>query len=89
MYLTKELKKEIFRKHGNKDTNTGSAESQIALFTHRIDHLTTVLEKQKKNYNTQRALINLVSKRKRLLDHLRKSDINRYRTIIKTLDIRK
>jgi small subunit ribosomal protein S15 len=89
MYLTTESKKEIFKKHGKAEKNTGTAESQIALFTHRIVHLTGHLGAKKKDVNTQRSLINLVGKRKRLLDYLKKNDIARYRSIIKELDIRK
>ncbi|MGZ3885660.1 MAG: 30S ribosomal protein S15 [Bacteroidia bacterium] len=89
MYLTSEVKKEIFKKHGGTDKNTGSAESQIALFTHRIDHLTEHLKSNKKDFGTQRALLNLVGKRRALLDYLKNTEINRYRAIIKTLDIRK
>lgn len=89
MYLTTEVKKDIFKKHGKKDVNTGTAESQIALFTHRIDHLTGHLKGAKKDVNTQRALINLVGKRRSLLDYLKAKDIERYRAIIKELDIRK
>ncbi len=89
MYLTSEVKKSIFKKHGGADKNTGSAESQIALFTHRIDHLTDHLKSNKKDFGTQRALLNLVGKRRALLDYLKNTEINRYRAIIKTLDIRK
>jgi small subunit ribosomal protein S15 len=89
MYLTSEVKKSIFKKHGGADKNTGSAESQIALFTHRIDHLTEHLKSNKKDFGTQRALLNLVGKRRALLDYLKNTEINRYRAIIKTLDIRK
>ena len=55
MYLTTEVKKEIFKKHGGADTNTGSAEGQIALFSHRISHLTEHLKLNKHDYNTQKA----------------------------------
>lgn len=89
MYLTSEVKKDIFKKHGGTDKNTGSPESQIALFSHRIDHLTAHLQVRKKDFGTQRALINLVGKRRALLDYLKKKDITRYRAIIKNLDIRK
>lgn len=89
MYLTSEIKKSIFKKHGGSDKNTGSAESQVALFTQRIDHLTEHLKTNKKDFGTQRALLNLVGKRRALLDYLKHTEINRYRAIIKTLDIRK
>ena len=89
MYLTSEVKKDIFKKHGGSDKNTGSAESQVALFTHRIDHLTGQLKNNKKDFGTQRALLNLVGKRRALLDYLKNTDIMRYRAVIKVLDIRK
>lgn len=89
MYLTKETKEEIFAKHGGDAANTGSAEGQIALFTFRISHLTEHLKKNRHDYNTERSLVLLVGKRRRLLDYLKKKDINRYREIIKELGIRK
>jgi small subunit ribosomal protein S15 len=89
MYLTSEVKKDIFKKHGGSEKNTGSAESQVALFTHRIDHLTSHLKNNKKDFGTQRALLNLVGKRRALLDYLKGTDIMRYRAVIKVLDIRK
>ena len=89
MYLTKEVKQEIFAKHGQSATNTGSAEGQIALFTFRINHLTEHLKKNRHDFNTERSLVKLVGKRRSLLDYLKKKDINRYREIIKELNIRK
>jgi small subunit ribosomal protein S15 len=91
MYLTTEKKQEIFTQHGKEKTaaDTGSAESQIALFSYRINHLTEHLKKNKKDFATERALTMLVGKRRRLLDYLYKKDINRYRAIIKDLGIRK
>ncbi|WP_340202108.1 30S ribosomal protein S15 [Ascidiimonas sp. W6] len=89
MYLTKEVKKDIFTKHGGSESNTGSAEAQIALFTHRINHLTEHLKKNRKDFNTERSLVKLVGKRRSLLDYLIKKDIVRYREIIKELGLRK
>ncbi len=89
MYLTKEIKADIFTKYGGKAENTGSAEGQIALFTHRINHLTGHLKQNRHDYNTERSLVKLVGKRRSLLDYLKKKDINRYREIIKELNIRK
>ena len=89
MYLTKEVKAEIFVKHGKTATNTGSPEGQIALFTHRINHLTGHLKNNRKDYNTERSLVKLVGKRRSLLDYLIKSDIVRYRAIVKELGLRK
>ena len=89
MLLTAESKKEIFRKYGQNEKNTGSSEAQIAMFTERINHLTEHLKVQKKDFDTQRALIRLVGKRRALLDFLHKTEINRYRAIISELGIRK
>ena len=89
MYLTKENKKEIFKEHGKSESDTGSAEGQIALFTKRINHLTEHLKKNKKDFNTERSLVMMVGKRKRLLSYLKNKDINRYREIIKKLNLRK
>ncbi|MBT8271915.1 MAG: 30S ribosomal protein S15 [Bacteroidia bacterium] len=89
MYLTKEVKENIFKKYGKSATDTGSAEGQIALFTHRINHLTDHLKKNRKDFNTERSLVKLVGKRRSLLDYLAKKDIMRYRAIVKELGLRK
>lgn len=89
MYLTTEVKKEIFAKHNGSETNTGTSEGQIALFTHRINHLTEHLKRNRKDFNTERSLVKLVGKRRSLLDYLIKTDIIRYRAIIKELGLRK
>ena len=89
MYLTKKTKEDLFKKHGKSEKNTGSAEGQIALFTLRINHLTEHLKNNKKDFNTERALVKLVGKRRSLLDYLTKKDILRYRAIVKELGLRK
>ncbi len=89
MYLDSKTKTEIFKKHGGSETNTGSAEGQIALFSFRISHLTEHLKKNRKDYATQRALQLLVGKRRSLLDYLKKKDIERYRAIVKELGLRR
>ena len=89
MYLSKEQKEEIFGKYGKSNTDTGSPESQIALFSTRIAHLTEHVKSNHKDYSTERALVQLVGKRRRLLDYLKERDIERYRSIIKELGIRK
>ena len=89
MYLTAEKKQEIFGKYGKSNTDTGSSEAQIALFSYRINHLTGHLKSNKKDYSTERALVILVGKRRRLLNYLKDVDITRYRAIIKELGIRK
>jgi small subunit ribosomal protein S15 len=91
MYLTKGIKQELFENHGRlkAKSDTGSPESQIALFTHRINHLTQHLKKNKKDYSTRLGLLKLVGKRRSLLDYLYKKEIERYRAIIAELNIRK
>lgn len=79
----------MFARYGKSEQDTGTAEGQIALFTFRINHLTEHLKENKKDFGTQRALIKLVGKRRSLLDYLHKTDITRYRTIVKELDLRK
>ena len=71
----KKIKENIFKKHGKSSKNTGSAEGQIALFTHRINHLTEHLKSNRKDFNTERSLVKLVGKRRSLLDYLMKKDI--------------
>lgn len=91
MRLTTEAKQEIFEKHSlsKSKTDTGSAESQIALFTTRIADLTDHLKTHKKDFATRLGLLKLVGKRRRLLNYLMKNDIERYRAIIAELGIRK
>ena len=89
MYLSAEKKQEIFKKFGGDAKNTGSTEGQIALFTHRINHLTEHLKKNRKDFNTERSLVKLVGKRRSLLDYLKKKDIMRYRAIVKELGLRR
>ena len=89
MYLDSAKKKELFEKYGKSVTDTGSPESQIALFTVRIAHLTEHLKKNHKDFATERALKMLVGKRRRMLDYLIRVDIERYRSIIKELGVRK
>lgn len=91
MYLTSEIKQDLFAKHGfaKKKEETGSAESQIALFTHRINHLTEHLKENKKDFSTQQGLMKLVGKRKKLLNYLQSTNIERYRAVLADLDLRK
>ncbi len=91
MYLDSEKKKAIFEKYGKSNTDTGSPEAQIALFSIRISHLTEHLKSNHKDHTTTRALKMLVGKRRRLLDYLIRTDISRYRAIIakEELGIRK
>jgi small subunit ribosomal protein S15 len=89
LYLDSTKKKEIFEKYGKSNTDTGSPESQIALFSYRISHLTEHLKLNRKDYSTERALTILVGKRRRLLNYVKEKDINRYREIVKNLGLRK
>jgi len=88
-YLNAEKKQEIFAKYGKSNTDTGSAESQVALFSYRIAHLTEHLKTNKKDFGTRRALLKLVGKRRRILDYLKDIDIERYRNIVKELGLRR
>lgn len=89
--MNTETKQELFKKHGfeKKKEDTGSPESQIALFTHRINHLTSHLKQNKKDFATQQGLMKLVGKRKKLLNYLQANNITRYRAILADLDLRK
>lgn len=89
MYLTAEKKRDIFKEHGKSDIDTGSPEGQIALFTYRINHLTQHLRSNRKDASTERALVNMVGKRKKLLAYLKENDIERYRAILEKLNLRK
>jgi small subunit ribosomal protein S15 len=89
MYINTEIKKEIFAKHGGSETNTGSTEAQIALFSFRISNLTEHLKKNRKDFVTQRSLQLLVGKRRSFLDYLKRNDIERYRAIVKELGLRR
>jgi small subunit ribosomal protein S15 len=89
MNFEPEIKKQIFKEFGKSEFDTGSTEAQIALFTKKIQHLTEHLKKNKKDLFTERSLVNLVGKRRHLLDYLKSKDIERYRTVIKKLKIRK
>jgi len=89
MYLAPEKKAEIFAKYGKTPTDTGNTDSQVALFTYRINHLTEHLKKNRHDYNSERSLVKLVGKRRSLLDYKMKKDIVAYRELIKELGIRK
>lgn len=88
-YLNADKKQEIFGQYGKSNVDTGSPESQIALFSYRIAHLTGHLKANKKDVGTQRALQRLIGKRRQMLDYLKATDIERYRAIVKALNLRK
>lgn len=87
--LTKDSKKEIVKKYGKGDVDTGSAEVQIALLTERIKYLTEHFKSHAKDFHSRRGLLKIVGNRRRLLDYVKRKDIERYREIIKKLNIRK
>ena len=89
MYLDAAKKQEIFSKYGKSNTDTGSVESQVALFSYRIARLTEHMKLNRKDYSTERALTMLVGKRRKLLTYLKDRDIERYRALIKELGLRK
>ena len=89
MYLTPEVKKDIFKEFGKSEVDTGSIEGQIALFTFRIKHLTEHVKENHKDLGTKRSLVRLVGKGKKLLSYLKENDIERYRAVIKKLNLRK
>lgn len=89
MYLDSTKKKEIFKEHGKDEADTGSVESQVALFTFRIAHLTDHLRRNHKDFATERSMKILVGKRRRLLNYIAKQDIERYRALIAKLGIRR
>ena len=88
-YLSADKKQEIFSQYGKSNVDTGSPESQIALFSYRIAHLTGHLKSNKKDVGTQRAMQRLIGKRRKMLDYLKETDIERYRAIVKALNLRR
>ena len=87
--LTKEAKQEIVGRHGRSQQDTGSAEVQIALLSERINYLTEHFKTHKKDHHSRRGLLKLVSQRRRQLDYLKKTDIERYRSLIQELGLRR
>ena len=89
MALTAEQKKEILGQYGLHDTDTGSPEVQVALLTERIAHLTEHLKAHPGDHHTRRGLMKLIGQRRRLLDYVQRGDVERYRTLIGRLGIRR
>jgi small subunit ribosomal protein S15 len=87
--MTKEEKLEIIKKYGTDENDSGKSEVQIALLTKKINDLTSHFNAHKKDHHSRRGLMMMVGKRRRLLDYLADKEIERYRTIIKELNIRK
>ncbi|HET7689889.1 MAG TPA: 30S ribosomal protein S15 [Nocardioidaceae bacterium] len=84
-----ETKKKIIAEYGLSEGDTGSPEVQVALLSHRIAHLTEHLKQHKHDHHTRRGLLLLVGRRRRLLNYMQKEDINRYRSIIERLGLRR
>ena len=89
MALTSEQKKEILAEYGLHETDTGSAEAQVAMLTKRISDLTEHLKLHKHDHHSRRGLLLLVGRRRRLLNYVQKKDIARYRTLIERLGLRR
>jgi small subunit ribosomal protein S15 len=89
MSLTKEKKSELIGKYGRADGDTGSAEVQVALITERINELTGHLREHSKDHHSRRGLLMLVGRRRRLLDYMRKRDLEGYRALIAELGLRR
>jgi small subunit ribosomal protein S15 len=89
MSITKERKEELVEKYGGSKDNTGSTEAQIAIFTERINDLTDHLKDHSQDHASRLGLLKLVGKRRRLLNYLKKNDIEKYRELIDDLGIRK
>ena len=89
MPLSSEEKKTIVKEYGKSDKDTGSAEVQIALLTNRIRELTEHFDIHKKDHNSRRGLMKLVGQRRKLLKYLQRNDLERYREILKKLELRK
>jgi small subunit ribosomal protein S15 len=88
-YLTKEKVASIFTEHAGTEKNTGSVEGQIALLTERISSISKHLQANKKDFSTNRGLMQMVGQRKRLLNYLSKNDLQGYRKLIEKLGLRK
>ena len=89
MSVTKEKVEELTKEFGKKENDTGSSETQIAVLTERIKNITSHLKNNKKDHSGRRGLVILVSKRRKLLNYLRRIDVNSYKNIIEKLNIRK
>jgi small subunit ribosomal protein S15 len=89
MPLTKEAKSEVMSRFAKHDGDTGSPEVQVALLTERINHLTEHLKVHTKDHHSRRCLLMMVGRRRRLLDYLRRNDVERYRALIAKLGLRR
>jgi small subunit ribosomal protein S15 len=89
MSITTERKAEVIKTHARGEADTGSAEVQVAIMSERIANLTEHFKTHKKDNHSRRGLLKLVSARRSLLDHLKKSDVARYQKLIETLGLRR
>ena len=89
MSLTQEEKSELVTRFGKSETDTGATEVQVALLTHRINHLTEHLREHKHDHHSRRGLLMLVGRRRRFLNYLQKKDLERYRSLIRELGLRR
>jgi small subunit ribosomal protein S15 len=89
MTLTQERKKELVEKFGQADSDTGRTEVQVALMTERINQLTDHLRTHRKDHHSRRGLLMLVGRRRRLLNYLQRSDLERYRSVVRELGLRR
>ncbi|KPJ76994.1 MAG: 30S ribosomal protein S15 [Deltaproteobacteria bacterium SG8_13] len=89
MVLSTEDKKKLIDKYRLHDSDTGSPEVQVGLLTHRISYLTEHLKMHKKDHHSRRGLLMLVGRRRRLLNYVKNKDVNRYRTIIETIGLKR
>ena len=89
MSITTERKAEVIKTHGRGEADTGSAEVQVAIMSERISNLTEHFKTHKKDNHSRRGLLKMVSARRSLLDHLKKSDVDRYQKLIETLGLRR
>jgi small subunit ribosomal protein S15 len=89
MTLTQERKQELIDKFGNSSTDTGKTEVQVALLTERINELTQHLRTHRKDHHSRRGLLMLVGRRRRFLDYLQREDLERYRSLIRELGLRR
>ncbi len=89
MSITRQAKEEVIKKFRKHDDDVGSAEIQVAVLTERIRNLTEHFKAHKKDYHSQRGLLQMVGRRKRLLEYLRKNDFSSYKSVIESLGLRK
>ncbi len=87
--LDKETKERLVKEYGRKEGDTGSVEVQVAMLTEQINRLTAHMKANKKDYSSNRGLLKMVGRRKKLLEYLKKNDVNRYRELVVKLGLRK